>query len=222
MARAVARPEGIVGDREYGLIDASTGQPATPEKEARWRKALHLKAAYLDGELPIIAFPDGRSCSLNDGALKETLTEYFGFPTAMAAYNHSERPLGFALTTFRHRHFPLHLLTTSSLERLAALCRRDAIDVRRFRPTALIEVEKGSGFVENDWIGRRVRLGGLTLNAEEDAKRCGVTFISQPGIEEDPEILRNILRNNKRHLGIYCSSNASGTIVEGDEVFVGA
>jgi hypothetical protein len=47
-----------------------------------------------------------------------------------------------------------------------------------------------------------------------------VTFVSQPGLEEDPEILRKILRNNKRNLGIYCSIALSGTIALGDEVFV--
>ena len=76
------------------------------------------------------------------------------------------------------------------------------------------------GFVEGNWIGRRLKLGGLELRAQEDTKRCGVTFISQPGLHEDPEILRNILRNNKRHLGIYCSTDVSGTIETGDEVFI--
>jgi uncharacterized protein len=213
-------PDGVEGDRQYGLIDAATGMPAVPEKDVRWRKALFLEACYTDGAFPVISFPDGRRCLLNDGSLNETLTEYFGFATAIAAYQHTERRAGFPLTHFRHRHFPLHLLTTASLGHLAELCETDVIDSRRFRPTVLIEVDKGSRFVETRWVGRRLRLGSLELNAEEDTKRCGVTFISQPGLKEDPEILRRILRNNKRNLGIYCSIDISGKIELGDEVFV--
>lgn len=148
------------------------------------------------------------------------LSEYFGFAATMAAHEHTERRFNFPVTRYRHPHFPLHLLTTSSLERLASLCEKDGVDSRRFRPTVLVAVEKNSGFVENEWIGRRVRFGDVETRAEEDAKRCGVTFVSQPGLDEDPEILRKILRNNKRHLGIYCSIAASGTIGVGDEVFV--
>jgi uncharacterized protein YcbX len=220
ISRAKLCPDGVDGDRQYGLIDAATGMPAVPEKDVRWRKALHLEASHVDGDFPVISFPDGRRCSLNDGSLNAVLTDYFGFATAIAAYQHTEQRSAFPLTQFRHRHCPLHLLTTASLRHLAVLCKADGIDSRRFRPTVLIEVEKDSGFVETGWIGRRLRLGHLELSAEEDAKRCGVTFISQPGLEEDPEILRNILRNNKRNLGIYCCIDVSGEIKLGDEVFV--
>jgi MOSC domain-containing protein len=220
LSRVNVCPDGVEGDRQYGLIDAATGAPAIPEKDTRWRKALHLEAAHKDSEFPVISFPDGRRCSLNDRSLNEVLTDYFGFGTAVAAYDHTERRYGFPLTHFRHRHFPLHLLTTASLEHLAALGRAGTIDSRRFRPTVLIEVNKESGFVESGWVGRRLRLGSLELMAQEDTKRCGVTFISQPGIEENPEILRDILRNNKRHLGIYCSIDLGGQIELGDEVCV--
>jgi uncharacterized protein len=220
IASTVVRPDGVMGDRQYGLVDASTGRPAAPENDSRWRKALHLNAASADMELPVLTFPDGQYRSLDDRALNEMLTEYFGFEVAIAAYEHTRWRLGFPLTRYRHPHFPLHLLTTSSLKRLAALSGKDSIDSRRFRPTVLIDVEKDSGFIENEWTGRRLRIGGLDTKAEEDTKRCGVTFVSQPGIEEDPEVLRSILRNNRRHLGIYCSSDASGTIEELDEVFV--
>jgi uncharacterized protein YcbX len=220
MARVNLSPEGIEGDRQYGLIDAATGLPAVPEREMRWRKALHLQATCMEGAFPAISFPDGRSYSLDDGSLNAILTDYFGFATAIAAYGHTDRRSAFPLTRFRHRHFAMHMLTTASLEYLAGFREVDAIDSRRFRPTVLIEVNEGNRFVENEWIGRRLQLGAMKLKAQEDTKRCGVTFISQPGIEEDPEILRSILRRNKRNLGIYCSIEGTGTIQLGDELFV--
>jgi uncharacterized protein len=220
LSRANLRSDGVEGDRQYGLIDAATGMPAVPEKDIRWRKALHLEACYSDSGVPAIIFPDGRRVSTNDELLNDILSDYFGFATVIAAYQHTLGHCDFPLTHFRHRHFPLHLLTTASLRHLSDLCQTSAIDSRRFRPNVLIEADKDSGFVETGWIGQRLRLGSLELMAEEDTKRCGVTFVSQPGLKEDPEILRNILRNNKRNLGIYCSIALTGTIALGDEVFV--
>jgi uncharacterized protein len=163
-----------------------------------------------------------RRCSLNDRSMNEILTNYFGFASAIAAYEHTDGVSGFPLTQFCHRNFPLHLLTKISLEHLAVLSQVNAIDCRRFRPTVMIEVDKGSGFVETGWVGRRLRLGSLELTVEEDTKGCGVTFISQPGLDEEPEILGHILRNNKRNLGVYCSIAHSGKVELGDEVFVEA
>jgi uncharacterized protein len=219
MERAKLSPEGVEGDRQYGLIDAATGLPAVPEKDARWRKALHLQAAYIEGTLPTISFPDGQSYLLDDRSLNAVLTDYFGFAAAIAAYDHSKRRLGFPLTKFRHRHFAMHMLTTASLGHLASF-RHAAIDRRRLRPTVLIEVRNSHGFVENEWIGRCLQLGPIELTAQQDTKRCGVTFLSQPGLAEDPEILRSILRHNNRTLGIYCSIDGTGSIQLGDEFLV--
>lgn len=211
--------EGVEGDRQYGLIDAHDGSPAAPEKEPRWRKALHLGARGSRGGLAQLTFPDGRSYALDDRALNAELTAYFGFAVCVAAYEHTWRRNGFPITRYRHLHFPVHLLTSASLIQLGTFGSSGTPDSRRFRPTALIATES-EGFVENDWIGRRLRLGSVELEAHESSKRCGVTLLSQPGLEEDPELLRNILRHNRRHLGIYCAIETPGVIRIGDGVHV--
>ena len=213
-------PLGLAGDRQYALIDRDSGLPAAPEKDKRWRKALYLHAACRDGDVPTISFPDGESCSLNDPSVNGRLSDYFGFATAVAVYEPDDRHSGFPLTRHRHHHFPMHVLTTASVERLAALRQVEAIDSRRFRPTVLVEAGEGEGFIENDWVGRRLRLGAVDLTAQDATKRCGITFIAQPGLDEDPEILRSILRHNKRTLGLYCSIESTGTIRLGDELSI--
>lgn len=211
--------EGVEEDRQYGLIDARDGSPAAPEKEPRWRKALHLQAQGSRDRLAQLTFPDGRYYALDDRALNAELTAYFGFAVCVAAYEHTRRRNGFPITRYRHPHFPVHLLTSASLTQLGKFGSSGPPDSRRFRPTALIATE-GEGFVENHWIGRRLRIGAVELSAHENTKRCGVTLVSQPGLDEDPEILRNILRHNGRHLGIYCAIEAPGAIRTGDEVLV--
>ena len=211
---------GVAGDREYGLIDFASSMPATPEKDQRWRKALDLQALCVAGQLPTIFFPNRHSYPLDDPSLNSALSDYFGFATAIAAYDHIGKHSGFPLTHHRHHFYPVHLLTTSSLDHLANLRQVEKLDSRRFRPTVLIETNGDKGFLENQWIGKGLRLGSIDLMAHELTKRCGMTFISQPGLEEDPEILRNILRHNKRNLGIYCSIESAGTLEVGDELFV--
>jgi hypothetical protein len=71
-----------------------------------------------------------------------------------------------------------------------------------FRPTVLIETKECEGFLEDGWISKCLRLGARDLTVREQAKRCGMIFISQPGLDQDLEILRNIVRHNKRHLGV--------------------
>ena len=217
---ASVSPFGMTGDRQYALIDHASGLPAAPEKEPRWRKALYLQATCADEHIPTISFPDGPSCSLADSSLNGRLSDYFGFATAVAVYERREGDAAFPLTRHRQHHFPMHVLTTASLKHLAALRHVEAIDSRRFRPTVLIDVREGGGFTEGEWIGRRLRLGAIDLTAQDDARRCGMTFIAQPGLDDDPEILRTILRHNKRNLGIYCSIDGIGAIQLGDELFI--
>lgn len=211
---------GVAGDRQYGLIDAASGLPAAPENDRRWRKALYLEAKCVGGTRPTLFFPSGVSYPINDRSLNGVLCDYFGFAVAVAAYDHTVLRFGLPLTQFRHRHFPMHLLTTTSLDHLATLQEVAAIDSRRFRPTVLVETREREGFLEDGWMSNRLRLGAIDLTVRQETKRCGMTFIPQPGLDEDAEILRNILRHNKRHLGIYCSIENSGTVHIGDELFI--
>ncbi|QDM17292.1 MOSC domain-containing protein [Tardiphaga sp. vice352] len=220
VASASLTMDGVVDDRQFGLIDGETGLPAAPEKHARWRTALHLQAHSIAGQLPTITFPDGLCRPVDDRALNGLLSDYFGFDAVLAAHEAIDGYTDFPRTGQRHPHFPVHVLTTASLRRLAEVRQTDAIDVRRFRPTVLIETVQATGFVEKNWIGQSLRLGAVGLRAEEETTRCGITFIAQPGVEDDPEVLRSILRHNKRHLGINCTVDVTGTLNEGDDVFI--
>lgn len=208
-------PAGVKGDREYGLIDLATGTPASPEREVRWRRALHLTASLPGDRLPALELPGRRAYSLDDRSLNAELSDYFGFAVSPAAYAHTRCRGDFPLSTYRHPHAPVHLLTTASLRSLEAVGLKAQLDSRRFRPTALIEVGDAP-FPEQAWVGRRMRLGGAELRALENTKRCGITFLSQLGLSEDPEILRTIVRHNQRHLGVYCAVERPGTIRVGD------
>ena len=214
LARGILKPKGIVGDRLYALIDITTGLPAAPELDIRWRKALYLTAA-----LTTLSFPSGPTCALDDPALTDLLTNYFGFPCALAAYE----PNTNSRLPQAHKRYvpaPIHLLTTASLTQLSALCELGAIDARRFRPTLLIDMFGKSGLIEDTWLGRSIRFGEVNLIAREKTKRCGMTLLSQPDLDEEPVILRTLLKHNRRNFGIYCDVVCAGSVEVGDTLSI--
>ena len=52
-----------------------------------------------------------------------------------------------------------HLVSTASLAKLAELCPDAQFDMRRFRPNIVVATpDDQTGFVENDWVGRIIKL----------------------------------------------------------------
>jgi uncharacterized protein YcbX len=118
--------------------------------------------------------------------------------------------------------FPIHLLTTASLEMMARLNPAATWDVRRFRPNFLIETKADiKGSVEAEWEGRKLHVGGVELKCEIPTVRCGMTIQAQAGLEKDPSILRTIVRDADQNLGIYASVVSAGTVKLGDAVELG-
>lgn len=214
-------PDGVVGDRLFALFERDTGVPAAPEKEPRWRSALFLRCERSTEGQPCIRFPDGLCFYLDDTGLTEALTRYFGFPVSIGMNARPDQSSEYKLPVIENRYVPsaLHILTTASLQKLSQLGSLSQIDRRRFRPSILVESDETNAFLENDWIGCTLHIGDVSTTVLEGTKRCGMTLIAQPGIVEEPEILRNILRHNRRNLGVYGAIDRAGPVKVGDLVY---
>lgn len=118
--------------------------------------------------------------------------------------------------------FPIHVLTTASLDTMMRLNPSATWDVRRFRPNFLIETKAEiKGLVEPEWDGRKLRVGGVELKCEMPTVRCGMTIQAQAGLAKDPSILRIIVRDADQNLGVYASVVSGGTVRLGDAVVLG-
>ena len=115
---------------------------------------------------------------------------------------------------------PMQLLTTASLRALSALNPAARFDVRRFRPNLLIEPAGGAeGFVETDWSGRSLRVGGVVLAIGIPTMRCSMTTQAVAGdLPKDPSVLRTIVRDGNQNLGVYAGVEQGGTVAVGDAV----
>lgn len=217
LASITVSPDGIEGDRRFALFDPDTGLAAAPEKETRWRPALFITASQPPTGLPVLRFADGAEHALDDSALPDRLAEHFGFPAAIGLVGSGD--YRFPVVSNRYASAPLHFVTTASVSALAAVTGLPPLDARRFRPSVLIETEDDEGFIENDWVGHMVRIGEADIRVTEASRRCGMTLVAQPGMAEEPDVLRGIMRHNKRNLGVYATPAAPVTLSVGDPVY---
>lgn len=116
--------------------------------------------------------------------------------------------------------FPLHLLTSASLDAMARLAPASAFDARRFRPNLLVDTEAaaGTGLVEAGWAGARLKVGAATLQVVMPTVRCSMITQPQPGLAKDPGVLRAVVREAEQNLGAYAVIVEPGVVREADEV----
>jgi uncharacterized protein YcbX len=127
--------------------------------------------------------------------------------------------------------FPLSVLTTSSLERLNALRPESRFDERRFRMNVIVQANE-SGFVENDWVGKTLRIGDdVRLQVTMPDPRCVMTTLAQGELPRDIEVLRTLTQHNRLPIaglgkspcaGVYAVIAAPGVLRKGDTVSLGA
>ena len=133
--------DGAAGDRLFGLVEEATGEPARPDREARWHKVPLVRARLSGAGTLEIALPGADWMPAPSAESDAALSAFMGFSVAPRPFGPDAAP-GFAgpLTEPRYRKAPLHVLTTASLARLKALHPAAVPDPRRFRPSVLVEI----------------------------------------------------------------------------------
>jgi uncharacterized protein YcbX len=112
----------------------------------------------------------------------------------------------------------VHLLTTSTIDRLRELYPQGRFEVRRFRPNIVVAAD-GAGFVENEWIGRTVEIGDtVQLAITAPCSRCVMITLPQGDLPKDSGILRAAAQYNEVNVGVYAAVISGGTIRRGDTV----
>lgn len=122
--------------------------------------------------------------------------------------------------------FPLSVITTSTLRQLSTLRPQSRFDPRRFRMNLVVRTEQPE-FVENGWIGRRLRCGAdATIDVAMPDPRCVMTALPQGDLPYDTDVLRALVSHNRLEVagaqmpcaGVYAVVVAPGTVRAGDRV----
>lgn len=115
--------------------------------------------------------------------------------------------------------YPLLMMTTSSLRTMAAALPDSVVDVRRFRPTLVIDTGDEPGHPEFEWSGRQFSIGSVVLEVVNDCPRCAaITKQVTPDIPQDRAILRHVVKEMGQAVGAYAKVVQGGTITQGDDI----
>ncbi|WP_300015272.1 MOSC N-terminal beta barrel domain-containing protein [Pseudonocardia sp.] len=119
----------------------------------------------------------------------------------------------------------LHVLTSSTLDRLRELAPDATFDARRYRPNVVLR-DTDAGFVENDWPGRTATVGTATLRYSFATMRCVMTTLAQGDLPGDADTLRAVAKHNRIEIpqiggvwacaGVYADVVAPGDVAVGD------
>lgn len=212
---------GIPGDRAYGIADLELGCIAHASRaKKQYRGLITWSAHYLDepraNEAPSLVeldFGDG-SIRGDDTRLDAVISERLGMKAAFVVNDGCRVP-----KLYEQSH--CHLLTTATLKRLNQHHAAGDFAPARFRPNILLDCGDDVGFLEQDWMGRKVSIGGATFNINDVCKRCALTTRAQGDLPDDPGILQSTALLNKTIAGVYGAVLQPGSVQFGDGVSLG-
>jgi hypothetical protein len=221
LTEATVTDLGVVGDRQWALVDRGTGLALT----ARRVPELLFASARLVGDDEVeIRLPDG-TIGADDAALSRWLGRDIELRHAgggvtgryeIAADFEDEAgspwvewdgPDGTFHDSGKTR---VSLLGTGSI---------GGWDRRRFRGNVLVETAEAGA--ETALVGQRVAVGSVVLDVVKSIVRCVMTTRPQPGgIERDLDVLRTINAERNTWLGVSTLVVEPGAVSVGDELRV--
>ncbi|HET6505503.1 MAG TPA: MOSC domain-containing protein [Baekduia sp.] len=209
---------GVAGDRAHALYDTFKDEP----RRLTVRQApgmLRWRAAYAQAPgdtlrpgavpLPTITAPTGETFAWDDPALPAALGDDLGRTVTLRRDEALMQDLNDSVL----------VTTQATLEALAAALGDDALDLRRFRTNVHVVLGDGTApFAENDWEGRALRVGDVTLDLLHPCARCVIPTRDPDTTVKDPNILKWLTRHREGLFGINARMRGSGRIAVGDPV----
>lgn len=212
-------PEGLAGDRQWALFDASTGMGLTARRVPDLLFASGRLTA--DGGVEVV-LPDG-TVTADDAVLSAWLGRAVTLRAAgeVSGERRYENPNDvrdegeYDWDAFDGARGAFHDSSRTRVS-LVSTATLGTWDRRRFRSNVVLE---GAG--EDALVGRRVRLGGAELDVVKPVSRCVMVTRPQPGgIGRDTSVLKTVHRERGGDLAVAALVAVPGPVAVGDELTV--
>ena len=186
------------------VLSAELGRPVSLwQRPAAEQLDFYRRAPFGDGDM----MEELRTIFAREG--DEPLPDFTKFPAVSLEY---ETPPG-AL----YDCYPLMIMSTSALRSIAAAVPGSVIDVRRFRPSLVVDTGDAPGHPEFDWTGQRFAIGTAVVEVINDCPRCAaITREITPDVPADRAILRHVVKDLGQAVGMYARVVKPGRVAVGD------
>jgi uncharacterized protein YcbX len=247
---------GLAWDRRLAVVSRTTGKIASAKFPRLWRDLLTISAAADEAgphDAVRITLPEGKTVSSSAADIDGILSDLIGEPVTLTATPPPGASLDRAVPEAVLRDgvdaqvpaelmelggggppgtfvdfAPLHLLTTSTLDRIAELSPRGTSDLERYRPNIVIRTT-APGFTENGWLDRNLRIGDdIVVRVIARTPRCAVPTLAHGDLPRDTDALRVLARHNRVEpldsldpepcAGVYAQVLRPGHVRTGDPV----
>ena len=243
---------GLAGDRRLAVLSRTTGKVASAKLPRLWRDLLTVAAAAEPGAVRIL-LPGGKTVWSTDADIDAVLSGLLDQPVTLTGAPPPGAALDRAVPEAVLRDgvdahvpaelmeiggggppgtfvdfAPVHLLTTSTLDRIAELSPYRRADLQRYRPNIVVRTT-APGFTENDWLEQNLRVGPeLVLHVIARTPRCAVPTLAHGALPRNADALRVLARYNRVEpldslgpepcAGVYAEVLRPGHIRTGDTV----
>ncbi len=250
-SRLAVDTSGVVGDRAIALIDKKTGKLVTAKQPALWKAMLKLQASLQEDGKTAVTLPSGEQFVMQDEHSAQTLSEYLGRSVEVSFARTQDIEMERAdpneviangaddLVPFETMlvgqgapdgtfvdYGPIHLIATSSLNRVGDHSLAGVGEPARFRPNLIIDTAELGPYCENQWIGNTLNIGDhLVVKIILPTPRCAIPTLEHGNTNSDRTVLAPLIKENiqpflegKRlpSLGVYATVVSAGVVAIGD------
>ena len=169
-----------------------------------------LTSLYADlDELGLeVVTPAGEVLAIDDPALLEILRANAGGADLSLMCSHR------SMTDCR----PVSLISLQTVDRVAQDCGAD-VDMRQFRANAYLDLSGTTGYAEDAFIGKTLRIGPkVVVTILERDPRCAMITLDPETAKSNPLALRHVAKNRDGMAGVYAAVLVEGTVRTGDPV----
>lgn len=205
--QACAQPRGLVGDREFAVLDRRPLRDGRP-LSARNQPGLLRWHAGRDGDgLPDVVAPDGSTYRWDDPELPTALSSALGVPVGVSPRGgYSDLASSVLVTT---------TATHAAVERAVGR----PLDGGRWRTNLTLDLDS-EPFAESTWEGGTLQVGDVVLRLLHPCRRCTIPTWQPDGSERTPDVLLWLLEHNAQVFGINARVEQAGDVHVGDDVSV--
>ncbi|WP_281244553.1 MOSC domain-containing protein [Thermoflavimicrobium dichotomicum] len=208
---------GLYGDRSHAFLDET--RPGKFLTITQCPEMVKYKARFLGEELlehypPLeITTPDGKVYFWEDAELQHRIEQMSNRKVSLVKYPPTHVPFG----AIEEEH--VQFVTDASLEKMQELWGKMS-DARRFRPNFLFTLYEKIPFIEDNWLGKILKIGEVELEVKRHCERCMIITVDPEDASRDSTLLKTVVKERNNYFGVYATVIKPGEVEVGQQVFL--